>query len=236
MCCLPELPRMTREKVDTPPSARPSACGRSALALAVWPSIMTLALTVLPVDPARAWVLTIAAGPKALFLQVGNGSYSGTYSSGGTPLNNATINTVSVTVPASQVGRGTAQAMTSNSTQSASFYDNFAVCNPPAQVYVGGWVRTPNGSGSGTLSVTSPASLTSGTTTIPFTQISWTSTANGDATADIPAGTFNGGTLALRTIAANNWVENCLTFSYANTLVVAAGTYAGQVTYSLVLP
>lgn len=197
---------------------------------------MAIAFVALPIDPARAWVLTINSGPKALFLQVGNGSYSGTYSSGGTPLNNATINSVSVTVPANQVGRGTAQTMTSDSSQSVSFYDNFVVCNPPAEVYVGGWVRTPNGSGSGTLSVTSPASLTSGTTTIPFTQISWTSTANGDATADIPAGTFNGGTLALRTIAANTWVENCLIFSYANALVVAAGTYTGQVTYRLVLP
>lgn len=185
-----------------------------------------------------AWVLTISNGPKAAFLQVGNGSYSGFYNTGGTPLNNATINTVSVTVPASAVGSGTSQQMTSNSTQSVSFYDNFAVCNPPAQVYVGGWVRTPTGSGSGVLSVTSPASLTSATTprTIPFTQISWTSTANGNATPDIPAGTFTGGTQALRTIAAGTWVENCHTFFYANTAVVDAATYTGQVTYTLVVP
>lgn len=217
-------------------SVTPPEYARSGFGFAAWAGTMALALALLPIDPARAWVLTISAGPKALFLQVGNGSYSGTYQSGGTPLNNATVNTVSVTVPANQVGRGTAQGMTSDSTQSVSFYDNFAVCNPPQQVYVGGWVRTPTGSGSGTLSVTSPASLTSGTTTIPFTQISWTSTANGTTTPDIPAGTFNGGTLALRTIAANTWVENCHTFSYANTLIVAAGTYTGQVTYSLVLP
>ena len=113
--------------------------------------------------------------------------------------------------------------MTSDSTQSVSFYDSFPVCNPPSQVYVGGWVRTPSGTGSGTLSVISPTSLLSAAgDAIPFTQISWTSTANGNATADIPAGTFNGGTLALRTIAANTWVENCFTFSYANTAVVAA--------------
>jgi hypothetical protein len=187
---------------------------------------------------ADAWVLSISAGPKALFLQVGNGSYSGTYQGGGTPLNNATVNTVSVAVPASAVGTGAAQQMTSDSTQSVSFYDNFVVCNPPAQVYIGGWVRTPNGSGSGTLSVNSSSPLTSPTTSvqIPFTQISWTSTANGSATADIPAGTFNGGTQALRTIAANTWVENCFTFFYANTAVVSAATYTGQVTYSLVLP
>jgi hypothetical protein len=193
-------------------------------------------LTVLSITSPHAWVLTITAGPKAVYLQVGIGSYSGTYQSGGTPLNNAQVNVVSVTVPASAVGSGTAQAMTSDSTQSASFYDNFIVCNPPAQVYIGGWVRTPAGTGTGVLSVTSPATLTSGTTTIPFSQISWTSTANGNNAPDIPAGTFNGGTLALRNIAAGTWVENCHTFSYANTSVVAAGTYTGRVTYTLALP
>ena len=197
---------------------------------------LALALSLFASTGAGAWVLTITAGPKAVFLQVGIGSYSGTYQSGGTPLNNAQINVVSVNVPASAVGTGTAQSMTSNSTQAASFYDNFVVCIPPAQVYIGGWVRTPAGTGTGVLSVTSPATLTSGTTTIPFSQISWTSTANGNTTPDIPAGTFNGGTLMLRNISAGNWVENCHTFSYANTAVVAAGTYTGRVTYTLALP
>lgn len=186
--------------------------------------------------PAHAWVLTINPGTRGVYLQVGTGSYTGLHNSGGTPQNNTTVNTVSVTVPAAQVGRGTAQAMTSNSAVSTSFFDGYTVCTPPAQVYIGGWVRTTSGAGSGVLSVTSPASLTSGTLTIPFTQISWTSTALGDATADIPAGTFTGGTLALRTIAANTWVENCHTFSYANTVVPGAGTYTGQVTYTLTLP
>ncbi len=204
---------------------------RAAFALAA-------ALLLPSAGAADAWVLTITSGPKAAFLQVGNGSYSGTYQSGGTPLNNATVNTVSVAVPANVVGSGVAQAMTSNSSQSVSFYDNFAVCNPPSQVYVGGWVRTPTGAGTGVLSVTSPPALTSATTTttIPFTEISWTSTANGSSTADIPAGTFNGGTLGLRTIAAGTWVENCHTFYYANSSVVTAATYTGQVTYTLVLP
>ncbi len=184
----------------------------------------------------QAWVLTISAGPRAVFLQVGLGSYSGVYVSGGTPLNNARVNVLSVNVPASALGTGTAQAMSSDSTQAVSFYDNFVVCNPPAQVYIGGWVRTPAGTGTGVLSVTSPANLTSGTSTIPFSQISWTSTANGNTTADIPAGAFNGGTLTLRNIAAGTWVENCHTFSYANTSVVASGTYTGRVTYTLALP
>jgi hypothetical protein len=207
-----------------------------------WPAgtaprvVALLALWFLSARFAEAWVLTITAGPKSIFLQVGIGSYTGFYSTGGTPLNNATVNVVSVTVPASAVGSGTAQSMTSNSTQSASFYDNFAVCNPPAQVYIGGWVRTPAGTGTGVLSVTSPANLTSGTSNIPFSQISWTSTANGNATADIPAGAFNGGTLTLTNIAAGTWVENCHTFSYANSSVVPAGTYTGRVTYTLALP
>ena len=196
-------------------------------------------MSLLAVGVADAWVLTITSGPKAAFLQVGLGSYSGTYSTGGTPLNNTFVNTVTLLNPLTPnvVGTGAAQAMTSDSTQAASFYDGFLVCNPPTQVYVGGWVRTPTGTGSGVLSVISPTSLLSATgDAIPFTQISWTSTANGNATADIPAGTFNGGTLALRTIAAGTWVENCFTFSYANTAVVPGGTYKGTVSYTLVLP
>jgi hypothetical protein len=201
--------------------------------------LLALAMTLLAAGVADAWVLTITSGPKAAFLQVGLGSYSGTYSTGGTPLNNTFVNTVSLLNPLTPnvVGTGAAQAMTSDSTQAASFYDGFLVCNPPTQVYVGGWVRTPTGTGSGVLSVISPTSLLSAAgDAIPFTQISWTSTANGNATADIPAGTFNGGTLALRTIAAGTWVENCFTFSYANAAVVPGGTYKGTVSYTLVLP
>lgn len=185
---------------------------------------------------ADAWILTVSPGPKTVYLQVGNGSYTGFYNAGGTPLNNPQVNVVSVTVPATAVGRGTAQAMTSNSTASNSFYDNYVVCNPPAQVYVGGWARLPSGTGTAVLSVTSPANLVNGTATIPFNRISWTSTANGDATAHIPAGTFVGGTQTLTNIAAGTWVENCLTFSYANTSVVQQGVYTGRVTYSLALP
>lgn len=198
---------------------------------------LALPMALLQVPAANAWVLTINAGPKAAFLQVGLGSYAGTYVSGGTPLNNAFVNTVSVSPPANVVGTGTTQAMTSDSAQAVSFYDGYLVCNPPTQVYVGGWVRTPTGAGSGVLSVISPASLlTAAGDAIPFTQISWTSTANGNTAPDIPAGTFNGGTLALRTIAAGTWVENCFTFSYANTAVVPGGTYKGTVSYTLVLP
>lgn len=178
--------------------------------------------------PSSAWVLNINPAPRAVYLQVGNGTNLA---------DNTLINEVSVTVPAASLGNSAPQSMTSNSTHANSFFDNFAVCNPPAQVYVGGFFRLPAASAtSAVLQVTTPATLSNGADTIPFSQISWTSTANGNATPDIPAGTFNGGTLFLRNITANTWVENCHTFSYANTQVVGAGVYTGRATYTLTAP
>jgi len=180
--------------------------------------------------PASAWVLTLTPGPKQLFLMVGVGTPSA---------NNAAINTVSVSVPAASVGNGASLAMTSDSTQSASPYDGYPVCNPPGQVYVGGSYRQPNagaGAASATLQVSTPAALTNGIDTIPFAQIGWTSTANGDTTADIPAGNFNGGTLFLANFARNTFVENCFSYSYANSAVVAAGTFTGRAVFTLAVP
>lgn len=184
---------------------------------------------------AHAWIFTISSGTREIYLQVGAGTYNGgDFLQGGTPAVNSTINTVSLTVPAASVGNGTAQTMTSNSAVADSSYNNYAVCNPPTQVYIAAWSRAS--SNSATLTVSSPASLTSSGETIPFTQISWTSTANGDATADIAGGTFTGGSVALATIKKNTWVEDCMTFSYQNSGVAAAGTYAGEAVYTLSLP
>jgi hypothetical protein len=177
---------------------------------------------------ADAWVITITPGTRTVYLGVGNST---------TNAANATINLVSVTVPANVVGTGAAQAMTSNSTQANSPLDNFTVCVPPNQVYIGGYFREPSTTANvARLQVTTPAALTSGADTLPFTQISWTSTALGNAAADIPAGTFNGATLFLRNITSNTYVENCHTFSYANTNLVAAGVYNGRATYTLTSP
>ncbi|MGZ5042249.1 MAG: hypothetical protein ACXWBQ_16015, partial [Usitatibacter sp.] len=60
-------------------------------------------------EEARAFSVNITAGTRAIYLQVGNGSFTGTYSGGGTPGNNATVNVVSVTVPAAAIGSGVAQ-------------------------------------------------------------------------------------------------------------------------------
>jgi len=188
---------------------------------------------------AFAYTVNINSGTRAIYLQVGNGSFTGTYSGGGTPGVNATINKVSVSVPAAQVGNGTAQQMTSDSTQAVSFYDNYSFCNPPTQVYIGGFYRRPGTTGSATLTVTTSAAnlVDAAGDTIPFSQISWTSSGNGDSgTEVIPGGTFTGGTQTLATFTGNTWNESCHTFSYANAASVAAGTYTGRATYTLSAP
>jgi hypothetical protein len=178
---------------------------------------------------AHAWVLNITAGTRAVYLAVGNAT---------TNANNATVNLVTVNVPATAVGNSVAQPMTSNSAQANSPYDAFNVCQPAlGQVYIGGYLRQPAGSvGNAILQVSTPANLVSGADTIPFSQISWTSTALGNAAADIPAGSFTGAAQFLRNIATNTYVENCHTFSYANMAVQAAGTYTGRATYTLIAP
>ena len=185
---------------------------------------------------ANAYVITITSGTRALYLQVGAGGYSGFYSSGGTPGNNSTINVVSVTVPVAIVGSGSPQAMTSNSSVAQSPIDGYTFCNPPSQVYIGAWSRPGSGSGIATLTVTSPSNLTSCSDTIPFSQISWVMSGNGDAVFQFPNGTFTGGTQTLATFPANTWKEQCMTFSYANSVIPAAGTYTGRATYTLSLP
>jgi hypothetical protein len=191
------------------------------------------------VSVASAYTVNITSGTRAIYLQVGNGTYTGTYNGGGTPGTNTTINKVSVSVPAAQVGNGTAQAMTSDSTQAVSYYDNYSFCNPPAQVYIGGFYRRPGTTGTATLTVsTSAANLVDAAgDTIPFSQISWTSSGNGDSGAEvIPGGTFTGASQTLATFSGNTWNESCHTFSYANSSNVAAGTYTGRATYTLSAP
>jgi hypothetical protein len=179
-----------------------------------------------------------AANPRVIYLQVGVGSFNGIYNSGGTPANNPTVNVVSVTVPAAQVGSGTAQTMTTNSTASISYYDNYVFCSAPAQLYVGGFYRSTSNTGAASLRATSPANLVNAAgDRIPFTQISWTSSGNGDSGAQpFPAGTFAGGTQTIGTIARNQWAESCHTFRYANSGFVASGTYTGRVVYTLSAP
>lgn len=200
--------------------------------------ILAAILMLTTASSANAWILAINPGTRQIYIQVGNGTYTGgNHNVGGTPVNNPTVNVVSANVPAASLGNGTPVAMNSNSAAANSFLDGFNVCNPPTQVYIGGWVRVPGTTGTGVMSVSTPTNLTNGAgDTVPFSSISWSSTANGNATAHIAAGTFNGATVALASIAANTWVENCMTFSYANSSVYPAGTYTGRAVYTLSLP
>lgn len=191
--------------------------------------------------PAVAFTVVIApAAPRTIYLQVGVGSFTGLYISGGTPQDNTTINVVSVTVPAAQVGSGAVQNMTSNSTASNSFYDNRVFCNTPNQVYIGGFHRRVGAAAgaAATLQAAVPANLVNADgDTIPFSQINWTSSGMGDTGAQpFPAGTFTPGTQTIGTIPRNQWSESCHRFRYANTNLVASGTYIGRVTYTLTAP
>ena len=200
--------------------------------------VLAALLMLVTATSVQAWSIAISPGTRQIFIQVGNGTYTGgNHNVGGSPANNATVNVVSASVPAASVGNASPIAMTSNSTAANSFLDGYNVCNPPTQVYIGGWVRVPGSTGNGVMSVTTPANLINGAgDTIPFSSISWSSTANGNTTPHVSAGTFNGATLTLANIGANTWVENCMVFSYANSNVYPSGTYTGRAVYTLSLP
>jgi hypothetical protein len=181
-----------------------------------------------------------AASPLTVYLQVGVGSFTANYINGGQPGNNTTVNTVSATVASGVVGNGTAQAMTTNSTATLSFWDGYTYCSVPGQLYIGGFYRTTGGNTTAALvTATVPAALTNATgSTIPFSKISWGSSGNGDSGAEpFPAGTFvNGGVQNVGSMASNTWNESCWTFSYLNNSVPAAGTFTGTVRYTLSAP
>lgn len=202
------------------------------------PRWVLLIVLLLVSGPSLAYTVTINTGAKAAFLRVGDGTMTGgNYNAGGTPAANTTVNLVTVTVPAASVGNGTAQVMTGNG-RLTSDWDGFTFCNA-GQIYIGAFFRLPtNPNQSATLRANAPATLTSaGGDTIPITQISWTSSGNGDAGVQpFPAGTFTGGVQTLATLLRNTWAESCHTFRYGNTAIVASGTYNARVTYTLATP
>lgn len=179
-------------------------------------------LCVAEMAAAHAWSLSVTAGPRRLFLHVGNGALSGSSAGtlNGTLGTSGIVNTVRVDVPFAQLGNGTALPMTSDSTQNVSLYDDgYNTCpNPASQVMVGAGFRRNSGNANATLTVASPANLSNASSdTIPFNQISWTVSAPGSGVPNvISAGTFNGGSLTLATVRGNTYLENCHTFSFAN--------------------
>lgn len=202
--------------------------------------ISTLLFVLVPMS-AEAFTAPVTPGQRTIYLRIGDGAFTGNLQTGGSPQNSGIINTVSVTVPALAVGTSTPQLMTSNATQATSFWDGYAFCNLPNEVYIGGFFRRQTSGAGGTtavLSVSFPTNLVNANgDTIPFSQISWTSSGNGDTgTQIIPAGSFNVSPRQLSTWTTNTWNESCHRFSYANTQFVGSGTYTGRAVYTLVAP
>ncbi|MEN8204714.1 MAG: hypothetical protein ABFS24_01765 [Pseudomonadota bacterium] len=71
------------------------------------------------------------------------------------------------------------------------------------------------------------------TGTIPFSQISWTA-----RDGDIPSGTFTGSIdqPIVDFPGSPHNLDDILTFRYANTLALEAGTYKGRATYTFAVP
>lgn len=152
--------------------------------------------------------------PRVLFLGVGTGS--------GTPLTtNAAIDTLTFdyTTNPLDVGAGAAAPAASITSTGPS--------NGTASIPV----RVFGNNGQVTITATNPLVLTSGSDTIPFTELT-VSSSNGALAA--PA--FSGGT-SLPTLAGRvtnqtaNW-----TYAYANSTTPAFGTYVGRVTYTATMP
>lgn len=201
---------------------------------------LLVATSMMLVAEAFGYVVNISTGSHAVYLRVGDGAMTGGYySAGGVPVNNGgSVSLVQVSVPAAVVGNGTNQAMAGNG-RLTSDYDGYLFCTA-GQVYIGGFYRRANNANvSATLRVTSPPTLINASgDSIPITQISWTSSGNGDTGVQpIPAGTFTGGTQTLATdFRRNTWRESCHSFEYGNDAVVPFGTYNARVTYTLTSP
>jgi hypothetical protein len=233
-----------RDFSPSPPASLPAVAPAARLASAGgrWLHIVIAAVLLATLTSrAAAYTVTLSpAAPLTVYLQVGVGSFTNDYINGGQPQNNTTINTVSTTVAANVVGNGTAQAMTTNSTATQSYWDGYTYCSVPGQLYIGGFYRTTGATtAAAQVTATVPAALiNTGGNTIPFSKIRWTSSGNGDTGAEpFPAGSFvNGGVQNVGSMGSNTWNESCWTFSYLNNTVPTAGTFTGRVLYTLSAP
>lgn len=124
--------------------------------------------------------------------------------------------TVTFTVPAAQLGNGTAVV---------------GIPTLEFEMSIQSQALGPNLTA--TMTYTAPANLSSGGNQIPISTISWTSVAIAGApggTTLIPGGTFAAGSHAIRSITSaggNTYAGGALTFQFANTTIYPAGTYGG---------
>ncbi len=147
--------------------------------------------------------------PRVLFLGVGAGALT-------TPLaNNTTVSNAifDYTTNAAAVGTGVAAgAITGNVVPVRLFGNNGQI----------------------TLTATNAANLVSGTDTIAFTQFT---RASDNTSLAVPA--FSGGTTSPTLVAVGSKITDLSaqwTFTYANTVNAAPGTYNGEVTYTATMP
>jgi hypothetical protein len=142
--------------------------------------------------------------PRFLFLQVGTGTLLAA---------NATIDTISFAPAVAVVGNSTAVAGTGGN-------------------LTGGAVtaRIIGNTGNVTLAATGPANLTSGSDTIPWTQIATA------VTGGVTHPTINGANATFTAASGVVNVNGTWTYSYLNTITPAAGTYTGQVLYTATAP
>ena len=86
------------------------------------------------------------------------------------------------------------------------------------------------------ISVDSSTPLSNGTSTISFTNISWTAEDGGNR--GIPSGNFDGSPAqVVRRPTRTRWlITDYHTFYYNNTQIVPSGTYTGSVTYTVSIP
>jgi hypothetical protein len=176
---------------------------------------------------AQAFSFEIQPGNRMLYLRIGSGAYQRTgnnFSLG----DHATVNELAVDVPSAAVGNAEPQPM------ALTIPDNqpSETCLP-SEVVVGVLYRRGNNGNTATLTAT-PGILSSGTGTIPFSEIGWTSSSNGQQA--MATGAFTGTSQTFPALDANFYFESCLTFRYLNNAVVGAGTYTGRVTYTLSAP
>jgi hypothetical protein len=142
---------------------------------------------------------------RVLFLAVGSGANTNPRANNGT-VNRAIFN---YTNNPGQVGTGAAAATITGANVRARVYGN---------------------NGQITITVTNPANLVSGSNTIPFSQI----TATSSAAAALPVPAMGGGSVN-PALSAGGRITNQTAiwrFRYANTVTPAAGTYNGQVIYT----
>ncbi len=166
--------------------------------------------------PSHAVTFVVANGAARIKLRIGTGDLASQATCNNAAGDNGTIDIVSFVLTLANVGNGVA-VVGAPTVVVAACARSLAAAPRTATLTANSTTALNNGSGS----------------TIPFTQISWT--AAGDT--DIPAGTFTGAAgqvLASFTTSGGRTATH--TFSYANTNVVAAGTYTGRVTYTLTMP